>query len=106
MPRCLPLNSSLNAIEKEARHFLHEVCRGDATAMARWHSLDHEARTRQPRVADLQYVIAREYGFKSWQNLKDQLAKDDPSLLQGKARQSNYFEESLARQMHFEERPH
>lgn len=74
--RSLPLNPNLGAIEREARHLLHEVCRGNAAAVARWHSLDSEARTGQPRTADIQYLIAREYGFRSWQNLKDRLSKE------------------------------
>lgn len=76
MHRSLPLHPNLEVIEKQARHLLHEVHRGDAVAVARWHSLDSEARTAQPRTADIQYLIAREYGFRSWQSLKDQLNKD------------------------------
>jgi len=74
--RSLPLNPSLEAIEKEARHLLHDVRRGDPAAIARWYSLDSEARAAQPRTADIQYLIAREYGFRSWQCLKDRLNKD------------------------------
>jgi hypothetical protein len=73
MLRSLRLNSNLEAIEKEARHLLHSVCRGNAAAIARWHSVDPEARTGQPRTADIQYLIAREYGFSSWQNLKKRI---------------------------------
>ena len=76
MRRSLPLNPDLGVIEKEARHLLHEVCRGNAAAIARWYSLDSEARTRQPRTADIQYLVAREYGFRSWQSLKERLSKD------------------------------
>jgi len=76
MARYLPPNPSLEAIEKEVRHLLHEVSRGDPVATARWYSLDLEARSRQARTADLQYVVAREYGFKSWKSLKGQLNKD------------------------------
>lgn len=71
----LPLHLNLKDIEEQVRHVLHQVRRGDAAAVARWYSLDSEARTRQPRKADIQYIIAREHGFKSWQSLKDRLNK-------------------------------
>ena len=72
--RSLSLRLNLNDIEEQVRHMLDQVRRGDAIAFARWYSLDREARTRQPRKADIQYVIARERGFKSWQSLKDSCA--------------------------------
>jgi hypothetical protein len=73
----LPLRLSLKDVEAQVRHVLHQICRGDAGAVARWYSMDSEARARQPRKADIQYVIAREYGFKSWQSLKDHVAPFD-----------------------------
>ena len=76
MRQSLPPNPSLKAIEKKARRLLHAVRRGNAAAVARWHSLDSEAGTGHPRPADIQYLIAREYGFRSWQSLKDGLEKD------------------------------
>ena len=67
------LRLNLKDIEGQVRHMLDQVRRGNAMAFARWYSLDPEARTRHPRKADIQYVIAREHGFKSWQSLKDSL---------------------------------
>jgi hypothetical protein len=67
------LRSNLKDIEEQVRHMLDQVRRGNAMAFARWYSVDPEARTRQPRKADIQYVIAREHGFKSWQSLKGSL---------------------------------
>lgn len=72
-----PLHLNLKDIEEQVRHALHQVRRGDVVAVARWYSPDSEARARQPRKADIQYVIAREHGFKSWQSLKDRLSKND-----------------------------
>ena len=69
----LPLHLNLKDIEEKVRHVLRQVRRGDATAVSRWYSLDCEARTYQPRKTDIQYLIAREYGFKSWQCLKNRL---------------------------------
>jgi hypothetical protein len=76
MYRSLPVESKLEEVEKEARKLLHEVRRGNPVAVARWHSLDSEARTLQARTADMQYLIAREYGFKSWRNLKECLNRN------------------------------
>lgn len=73
--KSLPLNLNLTDVEKQVKHMLHQIRRGDVTAIARWYSLDSEARSGQPRKDDLQYVIAREHGFKSWQSLKDRLNK-------------------------------
>ena len=70
-PQSLPVHSNLKDIEEQVRNLLRQVRRGDAVAFARWYSLDSEARTRQPSKADIEYVIAREHGFKSWQSLKD-----------------------------------
>ena len=67
----MSLRLNLKDIEEQVRHMLEQVRRGDALAFARWYCVDSEARTRQPRKADIQYVIAREHGFKSWQSLKD-----------------------------------
>ena len=69
--RAFALRLNLKDIERQVRRMLDQVRRGDAMAFARWYSLDPEARTRQPRKADIQYVIAREHGFRSWQRLKD-----------------------------------
>jgi hypothetical protein len=66
-------SQSLEKIEEQVRQLLHRVRRGDAAAAAHWYSFDSEARTLQPRKADIQYAIARKHGFKSWQSLKDRL---------------------------------
>ena len=73
----LPLHLNLKNIEQKVRCVLREVRRGDTAAVARWYSLDSEARSRHPRKADIQFVIAREYGFKSWQSLKDRFDDSD-----------------------------
>ena len=76
-PKSLPLHLNLTEVQEQVRHMLHQIHRGDALAVARWYSLDSEARSGQPRTADIQYVIAREHGFKSWQSLKDRLNKPE-----------------------------
>jgi hypothetical protein len=74
MYRFLPAKPILKDIEKEVRKLQHEMRQGDAVALARWHSLDSEAGRFQPRIADVQYLVAREYGFVSWQQLKTSVA--------------------------------
>lgn len=72
----LPPRLDFKDIERKVKRVLHQINRGDAAAVARWHSVDSEARTCQARKADIQYVIAREHGFRSWQSLKDRLNTD------------------------------
>ena len=61
---------TLHQIEKEARGLLHQVRRRDATALKQYFLLGPEAGTFLARSADAQYVVARKYGFTSWQELK------------------------------------
>ena len=74
MRRSLSANLFLKDIEKEVRDLLHQMRQGDAVALGRWHSLDPESGAFQPRIADVQYLVAREYGFRSWQKLKTTMA--------------------------------
>jgi hypothetical protein len=73
MSRSLPSQRNFEDIKKEARELLHELRRWDATALGRHSSLDCEAGRFHARLADAQYVVAREYGHRSWQNLKQRL---------------------------------
>lgn len=70
MGRTLPSQANLEQIRKEARSFLHDLLRQDPSALRRLYSLDTLGGAFGARLADAQYVIAREYGFKSWQQLK------------------------------------
>lgn len=70
-----PLPFNLKKVEGQVRQVLHQVRRGDVLAVARWYSLDSEAGSGPPRKADIQYVVGRKLGFKSWQSLKEQLNK-------------------------------
>jgi hypothetical protein len=86
MCRFLPAKPFLKDIEKEVRNLLHEMRQGDAVALARWHSLDPEAGRFQPRIADVQYLVAREYGFGGWQKLKTTVAHNPVRLVGHKSR--------------------
>ena len=78
MHRYLSPQRSLEDLEKEARNLLHQVRGGNVDAIARWHSVDPEAGPFPPSIADVRYLIAREYGFNSWHKLKDRLKGAGP----------------------------
>ena len=73
MSRSLPSQRNLEDIKKEARELLHELRRWNATAVRRHSSVDCEAGRFHARLADAQYIVPREYGYRSWQNLKQRL---------------------------------
>jgi hypothetical protein len=73
MFRRLPTQRKFEDIQKEARELLHHLRRRDAAALSRHYSLDCEAGRFQVMLADAQYIIAREYGYRSWQKLKQRL---------------------------------
>jgi len=73
MSRGLPSQQNFEDIRKEARELLHDLRRRDAAALGRYYSLDCEAGKFPARLADAQYIVAREYGYTSWQKLKQRL---------------------------------
>ena len=94
MFRTLPSQGHFEDIEKEARELLHDLRRWDAGALKRLYSLDSEAGRFQARLADAQYIIAQEYGFRSWQMMKRRLITElqnyrHSAILSSKASNSN-----------------
>lgn len=77
MLRSLPSQRNLEDIRKEARDLLFDLRRWDAAALRRHYSLDCEAGKFPARLADAQYIVAREYGYSSWQKLQQRL-EDSP----------------------------
>ncbi|MGA2610307.1 MAG: hypothetical protein ABSH01_22925 [Terriglobia bacterium] len=80
-PRTLPRNP--NVINGEARHFLQDFRQGDTSALARFSLLNLLPDTPNPRLADAQHMVAREYGYASWPKLKqhlDAMARDSDIL--------------------------
>ncbi len=69
----LPTQPNLDDIEKEVKNLFHALRRGDAAARSRYCSIDSLPYLSDPRIEDAQYIIAREYGYSSWQKLKEQL---------------------------------
>jgi hypothetical protein len=78
---CTALSSqpNLDNIKKEARKLLHALQRRDAAAIARYYSIDSLADLSRPRLDDVQYIIAREHGYDSWQQLKEYLSSTSSS---------------------------
>lgn len=75
MSHTLPSNRTLRDLEKEARRLLDGLRKREAGAVSQSYLLDSEASGFQGRLADAQYIIARKYGYKSWQELKRRLAE-------------------------------
>jgi hypothetical protein len=73
MSRSLPSRRHFEDIRKEARELLHDLRQWDAGAVRRHYSLDCEAGKFPARLVDAQYIVAREYGYRSWQKLKQRL---------------------------------
>jgi len=76
MSRTLPSQRDFEDIRKEARELLYDLRRWDAAALRRHYWLDCEAGKFPARLADAQYIVAREYGYRSWQKLKQRLETD------------------------------
>jgi hypothetical protein len=80
--RPLPRNPNLKLINDEAKRLLHGCRQGNALALTRC-SFDTLPDATNPRLADAQHMIAREYGYASWPKLKqhvDALARDSDPL--------------------------
>jgi len=74
---------TLNLINREVRNFLREFRQGNASALARFSCLNLLPHTSNPRLADAQHMVAREYGYASWSKLKQHLeavARDSDTL--------------------------
>lgn len=86
--------SNLDHLRKQAKDLLRQYREGDSTALERLRASlpaargrnDDKLRAMQLRLHDMQSCIAREHGFASWNDLKDEVelrrarAQDLPSL--------------------------
>lgn len=72
MYRTLSPATHVEDVKREARDLLHAIRKHDAVAFGRFQSYDPLA-ALQPRLADAQYIIAREYGYSSWRKLTQRL---------------------------------
>ena len=63
----LPARASIEQLKKQAKELLAELRAGSAEAAAR---LAEALPGARDRLADAQLVLAREYGFPSWSELR------------------------------------
>lgn len=63
----LPEQPSLQQLRKQAKEFLQLLRRGDPSAAARLRK--YKTTVADPLLADVQFALAREYGFDSWPKL-------------------------------------
>ena len=73
MCRSLPSRTTLHDIKKEARDLLDALLRREATALSRYGSYDPFAGRFEARLDEAQYIIAREYGYRSWRRLEERM---------------------------------
>ena len=68
--RELPARPNLEHLKKQARLLLRGSLRAEPAAIDRFREAQVQLATAAPKLADAQHVIAREYGFDNWANLK------------------------------------
>jgi Ankyrin repeats (3 copies) len=70
----LPPNSSFESIRKQAKKLLHQFAAGDAGALASVYA-QMPAPPLPLSLRDAQLVLAREYGFAGWQDLRAEVLR-------------------------------
>jgi ankyrin repeat protein len=78
--RELPARPNLEHLKKQARLLLRGSLQAQPEAINRFREARVQSGTAAPKLADAQHVIAREYGFDNWANLKVHVGalSDDP----------------------------
>ncbi len=78
--RELPARPNLDHLKKQARLLLRGSLQAEPEASNRFREAQVQLTTATPKLADAQHVIAREYGFDNWANLKAHVPalSDDP----------------------------
>jgi hypothetical protein len=73
-PKVLPVRPSLESLRKQAKKLARDIAAGNSAAIARARSqlLNIELPLSQ---RDAQLVLAREYGFAGWQDLREEVLK-------------------------------
>jgi Ankyrin repeats (3 copies) len=74
LPKSLPVRPSLESLRKQAKKLARDVTAGDADAIARAAA---QLATFKPPLSqrNAQLVLAREYGFTGWQDLRAEVLK-------------------------------
>src|SRR5215469_18862316 len=71
MSRELPAKPNLEHLKKQAKELLRDLQLSKPAAVERFGSLGLNATLGDAKLADAQYVLARDYGFASWPKLKE-----------------------------------
>src|SRR6516165_8618948 len=74
MTKQLPERANLERLRKQAKSLLHAARAQDPASLERFRTIPALARSWNPQslaLHDAQFVIAREYGFKSWNDLRE-----------------------------------
>jgi ankyrin repeat protein len=71
MSRELPVKPNLEHLREQAKELLRRVHQSDTAALELFHSLVSFSTPVSLKLADAQYVLARDYGFRSWPKLKE-----------------------------------
>src|SRR5215469_17603466 len=83
----LPERANLVQLKKQAKSLLQAARAQDPTALARFHAVRVETKTPSSQrsvtdfaLHDAQFVIARQYGFKSWNELREHVQEQSLSF--------------------------
>src|ERR1700742_3589484 len=78
--RELPARPNIEHLKNQARLLLRGSLQAEPAALDRFREAQVQLATAAPKLADAQHVIAREYGFDNWANLKAHVGavSDDP----------------------------
>ncbi len=76
-----PVRPSLEQLSKQAKELLRQVRAGELAALDRF-GADAARLPREATLADAQFVIAREYGFATWADLKRHIEAVRPAGIQ------------------------
>jgi diguanylate cyclase (GGDEF)-like protein len=70
MSRDLPERANLEHLRKQAKRLLRDYRQGKTAAVEQLRSLAPVGASGQPKLADAQHAVAREYGFVGWPKIK------------------------------------
>src|SRR5215831_1121379 len=83
----LPERANLEQLKKQAKSLLHAARDQDSAALQRFQAIPALSRTLSAKggahnlaLHDAQFVIAREYGFKSWNELREHVEESSLSF--------------------------
>lgn len=74
------LPSSLDSLKKQAKERLRSIRSGDAASIS-WLAEHHPDAVREPKLAHVQFALARQHGFGSWPKLKAEMERRERALL-------------------------